>query len=150
MNQIMVQEDFDINIVLGKPLMAYLSSLKEYIPCSSPLWFLYDDSKLWLFGTEKDSFIQRLDKNPNCAVSVVDFDLKSGILRHVGLRGSATVIEVDQKKLDNFLYKYLGSNKANWNEWFVKNIVIPLNRMAVINPSSVVAKDVSFFKNKMD
>ena len=120
MTQIIVQEDFDINIVLCKPLMAHLSSLKITAPCSSPLWFLYEESKLYLFGTEKDSFIQRLNQNANCALSVVDFDLERGMLRHVGLRGSAKIIEIEQNKLDKFLYKYLVKNKLNWNEWLLK------------------------------
>lgn len=149
MQKIMIQEDFEIHIVLDKPLIAHLSSLKENLPCSSPLWFLYDEKKLWLFGTDKDSFIQRLYAHSSCAISVVDFDLTLGIMKHVGIRGIAKVTEIDKDKLDKFLCKYLGNNKSKWNEWFVDNIVIPLNRMVIIQANSIVAKDVSYFKSKI-
>lgn len=150
MNQIIVQEDFEINKVLNKPLMAYLSSSIENNPCSSPLWFLYDEDKIWLFGTDKDSFIKRLHANSNCAVSIVDFNLELGILQHVGVRGKASITKVDKKKLDKFLCKYLGNNKSNWSEWFIKKIVVPLNRMVTITPTSIVAKDASFFSKKAE
>lgn len=149
MHSVIKQNDFDINEVLDKPLIAHLSSLKAQIPCNSPLWFLYEEMKIWLFGTHKDSFINRLVDNPKCAISIVDFNLALGILKHVGIRGEAQVIEPDTVKLDKFLCKYLGSNKKNWNKWFIKKIVIPIDRMVVINPGTIVAKDVSYFNNKI-
>ena len=52
----------------------------------------------------------------------------------------------DKDRLMRFVTKYLGQNKQNWNPWFIENIVDPLDAMIRLDPESVVAKNVSFFK----
>lgn len=145
-----VQKDFEIEYVLNKPLMAHLASSQEGIPRGSPLWFLYEDQKIWLFGIDTDSFIKRLQVEPRCALTIVDFDLDRGVLRHVGVRGKATVTSANSARLNRFVGKYLGNDAEKWNEWFVTNIVNPLNRMVQVDLEAVVAKDVSFFKTGPD
>ncbi|MBS0604352.1 MAG: pyridoxamine 5'-phosphate oxidase family protein [Verrucomicrobia bacterium] len=140
-------KDFEIEKVLSRPLMAHLSTTSMGEPRDSPVWFIWEDSFLWIFGTDNDSFIKRLKKEPRCAVGVVDFDLEKGILLHVGIRGSAQLHSVDPERLRRFLSKYLGNDQDAWNPWFVKNIASPLNRMVQITPQSAVARDVSFFKS---
>ncbi len=141
-----IQKDFEIEDVLHKPLMAHLASVFEGAPRGSPLWFLYEDQKVWLFGIDTDSFIKRLQKDPACALTVVDFDVDGGVLRHVGIRGKAAVTSLDSARLKRFVGKYLGRDENEWNQWFVENIVDPLNQMVQVDPETVVAKDVSFFK----
>ncbi len=144
------QKDFEIDKVLNKPLMAHLSTVDIDEPRDSPVWFIWEESYLWIFGIDEDSFIKRLKKEPRCAVGVVDFDLEKGVLRHVGVRGTAHIGNIDNERLRRFVSKYLGNNRENWNKWFVTNIVDPLNVMVQITPKSVVAKDVSFFKTGPD
>ncbi len=141
-----VRRDFDIGLVLEKPLMAHLSTIEQGNPRDSPVWFIWEESHIWIFGTDQDSFIKRLNKNPHCAVGIVDFHLQEGILRHVGIRGEASINEIDRERLHRFLSKYLGTNSNEWNNWFMKNIVKTLNTMVQVIPKSIVAKDVSFFK----
>ncbi len=140
------QKDFDIDTVLDKPLIAHLSTVHQGEPRDSPVWFLWEGSYVWIFGTEDDSFIKRLQEKPLCAIGIVDFDVQKGVLKHVGIRGSVIIDKVDHKRLNRFVSKYLGSNSDAWNKWFVINIVDPLNVMVQITPNSIVAKDVSFFK----
>lgn len=140
------QKDFEIDTVLCKPLMAHLSTVTNGEPRDSPVWFVWEQASLWIFGTDKDSFIKRLTREPRCALGVVDFDLQKGVLKHVGIRGIAKVHPVDQMRLRRFVSKYLGENSDTWNKWFMANIVDPLNAMVQIDPTSIVAKDVSFFK----
>ena len=45
------QKDFEIDNVLCKPLMADLSTVEKGVPRDSPVWFLWEDSCLWIFGT---------------------------------------------------------------------------------------------------
>lgn len=141
-----MQHDFDINTVLKKPLMGHLSTTDKGEPRDSPVWFLWENSCMWIFGTNRDSFIQRLKIEPRCAMGIVDFDLEKGILKHVGIRGVAELAEVDKERLNRFVSKYLGSNSAKCNDWFMANIVGTLNVMTQVIPKSIVAKDVSFFK----
>ncbi len=105
---------------------------------------------MWIFGTSEDSFINRLRQEPRCAAGVVDFDLDAGVLRHVGIRGTAQLGDIDTERLKRFVSKYLGEDSRQWNEWFVDNIVDPLDVMVQITPRSIVAKDVSLFKTGPD
>jgi nitroimidazol reductase NimA-like FMN-containing flavoprotein (pyridoxamine 5'-phosphate oxidase superfamily) len=141
-----VHKDFDIDTVLSKPLIAHLSTIGNGEPRDSPVWFIWEESYLWIFGTSEDSFIKRLQQEPHCAIGIVDFDVQKGILKHVGVRGTAQVGNLDQERLRRFVSKYLGENSVEWNKWFVTNIVDPLNVMVQITPKSIVAKNLSFFK----
>lgn len=141
-----LQNDFSPDLVLSKPLMAHLASCQGVAPRSSPIWFLYEGGITWLFGTKEDSFIKRLESEPRCALSIVDFDLQAGILLHVGIRGVAKVEELDRERLHRFVGKYLGSDPSTWNKWFVQNVVDPIDRMVALRGDTVVSKDVSYFR----
>ncbi len=84
--------EFDPMPILEKPLMLHLATNSEHGPRSSPLWFLYEEEKIWLFGISTDSFVQRLKQYSGCAFTIVDFDLDAGILLHVGVRGKAKAL----------------------------------------------------------
>lgn len=144
------QKDFEINEVLSKPLMAHLSTVEKGAPRDSPVWFLWEESRLWIFGTSGDSFVKRLHAEPKCAAGIVEYDLEEGILKHVGIRGTAAFAELDKARLIRFVSKYLGKDKQNWNPWFIANVVDPLDAMIKIMPESIVAKNVSFFKTGPD
>lgn len=147
---IVKQKDFEFDFVLQKPLMAHLSTVEADEPRDSPVWFIWEDDSLWIFGTSEDSFVRRLKEEPRCALGIVDFDLDKGVLRHVGIRGISEIGSMDNDRLHRFVAKYLGDVKTKWNEWFVQNIVDPLDIMVKITPKSMVAKDVSFFKTGPD
>ena len=144
------QKDFEFDVVLQKPLMAHLSTVEVNEPRDTPVWFIWEDDCVWIFGTNEDSFIRRLKTEQRCALGIVDFDLDKGVLRHVGIRGTSNIEDVDPNRLFRFVSKYLGDDKEKWNEWFVKNIVDPLDVMVQIMPKTMVAKDVSFFRTGPD
>lgn len=147
---IFVQKDFEIEDVLCKPLMAHLSTVDDGAARDSPVWFLWEDSSLWIFGTSADSFVKRLRAEPKCAAGIVEYDLEKGILKHVGIRGAASFASWDKERLMRFVAKYLGEDKQNHNPWFIENVVNPLDAMIRIIPESIVAKNVSFFKTGPD
>src|ERR1700733_5657376 len=113
------QKDFDIDIVLSKPLMAHLATLDHNEPRDSPVWFIWEEAYIWVFGTTDDSFIKRLKRQSCCSIGIVDFDLQAGVLKHVGIRGIASVTDVNHARLNRFISKYLGNTQANWNKWFI-------------------------------
>lgn len=82
------QKDFEFEVVLQKPLMAHLSTVEVDEPRDSPVWFIWENDCVWIFGTSEDSFIRRLKEEPRCALGIVDFDLDKGVLRHIGIRVS--------------------------------------------------------------
>lgn len=147
---IFAQKDFEIEDVLCKPLMAHLATVDDGAPRDSPVWFLWEDSSLWIFGTSADSFVKRLRAEPKCAAGIVEYDLGKGVLKHVGIRGTASISSCDKGRLMRFVAKYLGEDKQNHNPWFIENVVDPLDAMIRIIPESIVAKNVSFFKTGPD
>jgi hypothetical protein len=142
--------DFDPAELLAKPLMAYLATDSPNGPRSSPVWFLWEEDAVWLIGNEEDSFPKRLRADPLCAVSVVDFDIEHGVLRHVGIRGRAQILPLDQTRLHRFLARYLGPDPRAWNNWFKTNVVDGLELMIRITPETTIVKDMSYFKTGPD
>lgn len=139
--------DFDIDVFLQQPLIAHLATASPDGPRDSPLWFLWEAQELWLVGNNRDSFPKRIQAEPLCAVGIVEFDLKRGRLRHVGIRGTGSVEALDAGRLYRFLTRYVGKNQADWNARFRAQVIDRLELMVRIKPSSIVARDQSYFAN---
>lgn len=101
--------DFDLDELLTRPLIAHLATASSEGPRESPVWFLWEASELWLVGNDRDSFPRRIRIEPRCAVGVVDFALANGVLRHVGIRGVATVGPLDRSRLHRLLSSCLAT-----------------------------------------
>lgn len=138
--------DFDPTEMLAKPLMAHLATNCTAGPRESPVWFLWEDGAIWLIGSSEDSFPDRLRVEPRCALGIVDFDVERGTLRHVGIRGEASIFAMDTALLHRLLQRYLGPDPRSWNIWFKANVVEPLDLMIKIAPVSIIARDMSYFK----
>lgn len=141
-----VRKDFEVVEVLKKPLILNLATICPDGPRDSVVWFLYDEQKIWLFGTRQDHFVKRLELDPRCSFSVVDLNLEEGVLRHVSGRCSALLHDLDEERLHKVTVKYLGGNSVSWNKWFIQNILDPLDVMVELPMESVISKDLSYFK----
>ncbi|HET9028765.1 MAG TPA: pyridoxamine 5'-phosphate oxidase family protein [Candidatus Aquilonibacter sp.] len=139
-----IEADFPFEEVLALPLFAHLATASEDGPRESPTWFLYEDDVLWLIGKTSDSFIKRIERDPRVAVGIVDFDHEQGKLRHVGIRGHAAVIPIEHSRLHRFLGRYLG--EPPWNSSFKSTVIDKLDRMVMVQPETIVARDQSYFK----
>ncbi len=142
-----MDRDFDIDTFLRKPLFAHLATASPDGPRESPVWFLWEGGELWLIGNTSDSFPKRLRDEPRCAVGIVDFDLPNGTLRHVGIRGVASIEALDEDRLHRLLKRYLGADKEAWNAEFRSVVIDGLDLMVRIRPLSMVARDQSYFSN---
>lgn len=145
-----MEMDFNPIELLAKPLMAHLATGSPDGPRDSPVWFLWEEGAIWLIGSNEDSFPARLRTEPRCAIGIVEFDVARGILRHVGMRGHAEILNLDRAQLHRLLERYLGPEPRHWNEWFKTHIVEPLDLMIRITPTSIVARDMSYFKTGPD
>jgi len=142
-----VAYDFDVNAFLQQPLIAHLATASPDGPRESPVWFLWEAQELWLVGNGRDSFPKRIQAEPRCAVGIVEFDLKRGRLRHVGIRGTGSVETLDPDRLYRFLSRYLGKDPTDWNARFRSDVIDRLELMVRIKPLSIVARDQSYFAN---
>ena len=143
----MGDREFDIDEFLKKPLMAHLSTSSDGGPRHSPVWFLWEEGAVWLIGNERDSFPARIRQDGRCAIGIVEFDLERGLLQHVGMRGTAAVVPLEQERLHRLLRRYLGDDEAAWNPWFREHVIDGLDLMARFQPVTIVARDQSYFSD---
>ena len=79
----------------------------------------------------------------------MDYDNVEGRLLHLGLRGAATVTEMDAALFKRLLRKYLDADEANWNRWFIDTVARindPEGRLIQLQPDSVFTNNVSYFR----
>ena len=140
---------FDPEDVLALPLVAILSTLSPDGPRNAPVWYAWEDGALWMLSSEDASSAKRLGADPRCAVEIVDYDNAGGILRHLGLRGRASVEPNDPDRFRRLLRRYLDPEPIRWNAWFVENVArieAPSGRMIRLVPESTFTNDVSYFR----
>lgn len=144
-----MRHHFDPNEILHLPLMANLATVSSNGPCNAPVWFIWEDDTLWMLGAAGGSSVHRLLRNPQCAVEIVHYDNKKGILLHLGFRGTATVEASSPDRFRRLLAKYLGNSEASWNNWFIENVARiddPDGRMISLIPQSTFTSNASFFR----
>jgi hypothetical protein len=130
--------------ILTRPLFAHLATGSAEGPRESPVWFLWEDEALWMIGNyELDSFPKRIEEEPRCAIGVVDFNVSSGLVQHVGFRGRARLEPHDRERMKRLLGRYMGEMR-NWDERFVE-ILDDTNYIFIrFEPDTAVVRDQSY------
>jgi hypothetical protein len=130
--------------VLARPLFAHLATASEQGPRESPVWFLWEGGALWVIGNYKtDSFPKRIEREPRCAVGVVDFDAPTGLVRHVGLRGQARLEGHDAERMKRLLSRYMGESEG-WDSRFVEILDDDDYIFIRFEPETAVVRDQSY------
>jgi hypothetical protein len=130
--------------ILSRPLFAHLATDSLGGPRESPVWFLWEDGALWIIGNyESDSFPKRIEREPRCAIGIVDFNVSSGLVHHVGFRGRARLEPYDPERMKRLLGRYMGDVK-NWDARFVE-ILDDTNYIFIrFEPETAVVRDQSY------
>jgi Pyridoxamine 5'-phosphate oxidase len=131
---------------LARPLFAHLSTDSAEGPRESPVWFLWEDEALWILGSRRtDTFPLRIEREPRCAVGIVDFDRQSGRVQHVRLRGQAAIEPFDAGRARRLLSRYLGDDDSLWDERFRRTLQGRDQDLLVrFVAETAVARDVSY------
>jgi hypothetical protein len=142
------QRSVDVDEFLSRPLFAHLATMSEHGPRESPVWFSWEQEVVWIIAARTtDTFPARIEREPRCAIGIVDFDPASGLVQHVGLRGRASVEPFDRDRAHRLLARYLGADQAVWDPRFRATLSSPGTEQAVLVrfiPENVVARDVSY------
>lgn len=130
--------------VLARPLFAHLATASEHGPRESPVWFLWEGGALWVIGNyQTDSFPKRIEREPRCAVGVVNFDAATGLVQHVGFRGRASLEAHDAERMKRLLGRYMGEPE-NWDSRFAE-ILGDANYIFIrFEPETAVVRDQSY------
>ena len=130
--------------VLSRPLFAHLATASEEGPRESPVWFLWEGGALWIIGNRaSDSFPARVGREPRCAVGVVDFNVETGMVLHVGFRGRASLEGHDPARMGRLLGRYMGE-RERWDARFVEILDDPDYIFVRFEPETVVVRDQSY------
>ena len=131
--------------ILARPLFAHLATHSTSGPRESPVWFLWEDEAVWIIGNYKtDTFPSRIESEPRCALGIVDYERSSGLVQHVGLRGSARLLPHDRERLQRLLSRYLGRRLEDWDERFVRILGDADYVFVRFVPETVVVRDQSY------
>ncbi|ELZ08293.1 pyridoxamine 5'-phosphate oxidase-related FMN- binding protein [Halovivax asiaticus JCM 14624] len=135
----------DLDTVLDRPLFCFFATASpDGYPRISPLWYLWEDECIWIIAdTIEKSYTTRVERTPETAAAIVDFDPTSGRVYHVGMRGRSTIEPLDDARATRLLRRYLGPNREEWDDRFAS---LDPERWGLIRfePESVVARDQSF------
>jgi hypothetical protein len=135
--------------ILSRPLLAHLAISSEHQARESPVWFLWEDEALWMIGEyTTDSFPKRIEKEPRCAVGIVDFDIATGLVQHVGFRGRAHLEPHDENLMKRLLRRYLGENEQHWDPRFLAVLRNTESVLICFKPDTVVVRERSYSVSK--
>ena len=131
--------------ILSRPLFAHLATSSEAgFPRESPVWFLWEDDALWIIGNyQTDSFPKRIEQDPRCAIGIVDFDMSTGLVQHVGYRGRAFLQPHDEERMKRLLARYMGKLET-WDSRFVEILGDTDYIFIRFEPETVVIRDQSY------
>lgn len=136
-----------IEAFLARPLFGHLASQSPEGPRESPVWYLWEDETAWILGdASTDTFPSRIEREPACALGVVDFDAKRGLVQHVGIRGTGSVEPFDRALAERLLARYLGPDCDDWDRRFSEYVAEPTETALLVrvDPETVVARDQSY------
>jgi nitroimidazol reductase NimA-like FMN-containing flavoprotein (pyridoxamine 5'-phosphate oxidase superfamily) len=133
--------------LLARPLFAHLATAAEAggAPRESPVWFLWEGEALWIIGNYRtDTFPKRIEREPRCAVGIVDFDRSEGLVQHVGFRGRARLEPHDEERMKRLLGRYLGEDLSQWDARFVEILDDTDFIFVRFEPETAVVRDQSY------
>ena len=134
----------DLEDFLSRPLFAHLATASEDGPRESPVWFLWEDGAVWMIAGEKDTFWRRIAADERCAIGIVDFDVRTGLVQHVGMRGKATIQPWEPDRMRRLLARYLGEDADGWPHRFRAAVDDHTNRWVRFVSDSTVVRDQSY------
>ena len=131
--------------ILARPLFAHLATVTaEGVPRESPVWFLWEGGAIWIIGNYRtDSFPKRIEQDGRSALGIVDFDVQTGLVQHVGFRGKARVEAHDSERMKRLLSRYLGELE-DWDSRFAEILDDTDYIFLRFEPETAVVRDQSY------
>ncbi|MFC4439352.1 MULTISPECIES: pyridoxamine 5'-phosphate oxidase family protein [Natrialbaceae] len=134
----------DLETFLARPLFCFLAQRSAKGPRVSPLWFRWEDGAVWIIAQLRGrSYPERVERDPETALAILDFEPTTGRVEHVGMRGTASLEPYDEERAERLLEKYLGERRDEWPEMFV-GLDAERYRLIEFTAETVAARDQSY------
>ncbi len=135
--------DAGLDAVLERPLFCFLAQCSPGGPRVSPLWYLWEDGRIWVIATRSRSYVDRIETDGRTALAIVDFEARTGRVQHIGMRGQALIEPFDADLADRLIARYLGDEENEWPNRFAD--LKPADHAVIrFDPETVVARDQSY------
>ena len=130
--------------LLSRPLFAHLATASDAGPRESPAWFLWEEGALWIIGNySTDTFPKMLEREPRCAVGIIDSDAATGLIQHAGFRGRACLVPHDPGRMERLLSRYMGE-RGLWDRRCVEILDDADYILMPFEPERAVVRDQSY------
>ncbi len=135
-------DDVDVEQVLAGPLTAHVATSG---PTIRPVWFLWEDHAFWWLTGGYSRLPERLKDDPEVALAVDTYDLRTGEVIQIIAYGPAEVRPFQPDLARRKLRKYLGPDDKRWDPRFSDIFDAPDEQGLVrFAPRTMRARDLSF------
>ncbi|MDQ3723519.1 MAG: pyridoxamine 5'-phosphate oxidase family protein [Actinomycetota bacterium] len=139
-----IQEGFELDEFLGRPLVARVATLGRNGPTVRPLWYLWEERSFWWLTGGWSKLGQLLAADPRVALVVDTCDLERGEVLQVTARGSARLQPFDADRARRWGQRYMGPDERHWSRFQGGVFDDPTTRFVVLKPTMLRARDLSY------
>jgi nitroimidazol reductase NimA-like FMN-containing flavoprotein (pyridoxamine 5'-phosphate oxidase superfamily) len=147
-----IEEGFDLDGFLARPLVARLATTGQGGPLVRPLWFIWEEGAFWWLTGPWSRLAEILAADPRVALVVDTSDVVTGEVKGVTALGEAELVPFDPERAKRKLAKYLGPDDTLWDPRFRSSWDMAArtgseddpNGLGKLVPRSLVAGDSSF------
>lgn len=130
--------------VLSLPLFCFVGTVsRDGEPRVSPLWYLWEEERMWILADRTKTYYTRLQRQPKTAIAVVDFDPVDARVRHIGMRGTSELVDVEPDRVKRKLTRYLGGDEDQWDPMF-HDLDTDRWKFLAFTPETIVARNQSY------
>jgi nitroimidazol reductase NimA-like FMN-containing flavoprotein (pyridoxamine 5'-phosphate oxidase superfamily) len=113
-----IEEGFDLEAFLARPLVARLATVGKRGPRVRPLWYLWEDGAFWWLTGPWSKLAVDLADDPRVALVVDVTDVATGEVKGVTATGEAEIVPFDAARARRKLARYLGTDDTLWDPRF--------------------------------
>ena len=113
-----IEEGFDLDAFLARPLVARLATMGPRGPRVRPLWYLWEEGAFWWLTGPWSTLADVLTNDPRVALTVDVSDITTGEVKGVTATGEAEIVPFDPARARRKLARYLGPDEALWDPRF--------------------------------
>lgn len=147
-----IDEGFDLDAFLARPLVARLATAGARGPRVRPLWFLWEDGAFWWLHGPWSRLAEDLGHNARVALVVDTTDVSTGEVKGVTVTGEAEIVPFDPGRARRKLERYLGPDDSKWDPRFRSSWDVNArtgandepNGLGTLVPKTLRASDRSF------
>jgi Pyridoxamine 5'-phosphate oxidase len=112
-----VDDGFDLDRFLGRPLLARVATIGRRGPTVRPLWYLWEEQAFWWLTGGWSKLGALVERDPRVALVVDTCDLDRGEVLQVTARGTAQIRPFDTDRARRWGRRYLGPDERHWRRF---------------------------------